>query len=887
MCRRILILGALATLLLSSCRKICDIVPGELRCEYLESPAIDIQRPRLSWIDEVSDETLKNVSQSAYRIVVASSGKKARKGDADIWDSGKVGSAESHLVEYGGPEMVSGRDYYWTVTVWDGNGRESRRSPVAKWTTGIMDPSQWKAAWIGAPWEKELPGEEFTPAPVFRKTFGLDRRPVSAKAFVSGLGYFDFSVNGMKAGDPDERLVPAMTDYTIRPDNLKDKPIAMENNFRGYRAMYMTYDVTGLLNKGTNELSVLVGNGFFGGNRNGRKIAWYGTPRLLLQLEMTFADGTRKTLVSDTSWKVARSPIVKDDLYDGEIYDANLESPVWENVVERSPLAGTMTANTAPTDKILERLPPVSLERQEDGSWKVDFGKVISGWIAFKGIKGAKGDTLKVYFPSDDGHTRYNGTNEFIFKDSTTIDYAPRFTWFSFRDAVISGVGELSTDNLEAQCVGSDVPVISEFHCSEPMLEKILTVWKQTQIDNMHGAVASDCPHRERAPYTGDGQLSMPMVLSHFDAAAFYKKWIEDIRLSQDTLTGYVPNGAPWEPICGGGMAWGAAIDIMPWEFHLRYGDNKILEDNYFAMTEYLRYLDTWELPDGTLKTLKGNPGSDEPLFFFNLGDWVPPYGFPENEVVYTFYYWYCTDIVSKAAKALGKDDDAIKYAEKAARIREAFLKRFYKPEGKTFGKYGANVFALAMGLPESCREDVVKTLRDEIMVEASGHVITGMVGSRFLYEVLSDNGLEDVAASIITKKDFPSIGFMLENGATTLWEQYDGDNSRNHPVHGAGLTWFQKGLCGIDTDPDAPGFRHFTVKPNLPSSFTSASYSTVTPYGKLSSDVARTADGFRLEIRVPVGCTATITLPSGNVEERGQGNWTLTDKVAEKTAGR
>ncbi|MBQ4287365.1 MAG: hypothetical protein II770_04975, partial [Bacteroidales bacterium] len=176
---------------------------------------------------------------------------------------------------------------------------------------------------------------------------------------------------------------------------------------------------------------------------------------------------------------------------------------------------------------------------------------------------------------------------------------------------------------------------------------------------------------------------------------------------------------------------------------------------------------------------------------------------------------------------------------------------------------------------------------RDEIMVEASGHVITGMVGSRFLYEVLSDNGLEDVAASIITKKDFPSIGFMLENGATTLWEQYDGDNSRNHPVHGAGLTWFQKGLCGIDTDPDAPGFRHFTVKPNLPSSFTSASYSTVTPYGKLSSDVARTADGFRLEIRVPVGCTATITLPSGNVEERGQGNWTLTDKVAEKTAGR
>lgn len=879
----LLLLSALA---LASCSR-CDFLPVGLRCEYLESPTVDIQNPRLSWIDEVSDPSLKGVSQSAYRIVVSSTAAKAHKGLGDVWDSGKVMSEESHLVEYGGPEFASGKDYYWTVTAWDGNGRESRRSKVARWTTGIMDPSEWKATWIGAPWEEDLPGKEYNPAPVFSKTFDLERTPVSAKAFVCGLGYFDFSVNGKKAGDPDERLVPAMTDYTIRPENLMDKPLAMENNFRGYRAMYMTYDVTDLLKKGANELSVLVGNGFYGSCRTGRKIAWYGTPRLLLQLEMTFADGSRQTVVTDTSWKVARSPIVKDDIYEGEFYDANRETPAWEDAVGRKPLTGILTANTAPTDRILERLAPTSLEKLEDGSWKVDFGKVISGWIAFKGISGRQGDTLRVHFISDDGLTNYNGVNEFIFKDSEKVDYAPRFTWFSFRDAIITGIDGLSSANLEAQAVGTDVPVISEFHCSEPIVERILTIWEQSQIDNMHGVIASDCPHRERAPYTGDGQVAMPAVLSHFDAAPFYKKWIEDIRLSQDTLTGYVPNGAPWEPICGGGIAWGAAIDIMPWEFHLRYGDRKILEDNYFAMKEYLRYLDVWELPDGTIKTLRGNPGADEPNYYFNLGDWVPPYDFPQDEVVYTFYYWYCTDLVAKAAKALGNDTDAEKYARKAEDIRKAFHRRFYNHSERSYGKYGANVFALVMGVPESCREDVVNTLRDEIMVEASGHIITGMQGTRFLFEVLSDNGLEDVAASIITKTDYPSFGYMLENGATTTWEQFDGVYSRNHPMLGGSLTWLQKGLCGVKTDPEAPGFRHFTVRPHLPTSFSRAFYSTVTPYGKLSSKVNRTAEGITLEVTVPVGCSATITLPSRKSEKIGQGTWTFTDKVAGKPDGR
>ena len=618
-----------------------ELVPTRLRCEQMDNPfTVDVLNPRLSWVNKVNDEAVQGEKQTAYRICVASSREKLLAGDADIWDTGKRMSDQSVLVPFQGNELVSGGTYWWRVKVWNKDSHESKWSEPAFWGMGLLSASEWQAKWIGADWEHGA-------APTFRRLFTVKKAIAHAKLFVTALGYYEVSLNGQKVGD--DFFVPNISNANKRP-KLPTEFLAIPDNFTDYRVFYLAYDVSSYLHKGTNRIQSLLGEGMY--NAVSHWIAPFGKNAFLCQLEITYEDGTKEVVVTDENWEMTASPIVMNGVYAGEIYDAvKAHQPEnWRRARIVDDPAGKLTAQTAPSDKLTEVLKPVSLERQDDGSYLVDFGKEISGWIHFKDISGKAGDTLKVKFICESKE----GDQLYVFKDSKPVSYAPRFTWFVFSKAVITGVGSLSEKNLVAEAVNNDVRIDSRFETSVGLLDSINTIWRRSQIDNMHGGIASDCPHRERSPYTGDGQVACATVMSNFDAEAFYRKWIRDMNDTQDVETGYVPNSAPWQPGCGGGVGWGAAMDIIPWEHYRHYADLNVLKDNYFAMKEQVRHMEGWIIPEGTMFQKMTDVNSGSWQRWFNLGDWAPAYGLPSDELVHTFYLWYCADINAKEIAVFG-----------------------------------------------------------------------------------------------------------------------------------------------------------------------------------------------------------------------------------------
>jgi alpha-L-rhamnosidase len=379
----------------------------------------------------------------------------------------------------------------------------------------------------------------------------------------------------------------------------------------------------------------------------------------------------------------------------------------------------------------------------------------------------------------------------------------------------------------------------------------------------MHGGIASDCPHRERSPYTGDGQVACVTVIHNFEARAFYTKWIQDIFGAQNPENGYVPNGAPWQPGCGGGVAWGAAMNIMPWEYYLHYGDIDLLRTNYEGMKGYIKYMLTWTDNNGVMYSQA--PDKSKPNRWINLGEWVTPGKLPPDEMVHTFYLWRCSDLTSKAARALGIPEDEQYYRMLAERTAKAFQNAFYDAEKGTYGPYGGNVLALKTGLPPEQKAKVISALENDIH-QNNDHLDTGIFGTQFLFEVLAENGLQELACKIMNQRTQPSYGWWVEQGATTSWEKWDGKGSRNHPMFGGGLTWFYRKLSGMDADPENPGYKHIIFRPQPAGDITYSSYSTMTPYGKAGISWKKENNAFSMDITVPAGSNATVFIPAQQI---------------------
>ncbi len=872
-----------------------------LHCEYISNPlGIDTRLPRLSWI---LDHQERGQSQSAYHIIVASSQALLTVEQGDVWDSGKIESEQSVNVIYAGKALESRTRYYWKIRAWDTHDRVSRYSPAATFETGVLDPEEWQAEWIS---------REGSAGPLFRKEFILEQAVKQARLYISGLGYYEARLNGTKVGE--HVLDPGWTDY----DNT---------------ILYSTFDVTRLLQPGANACGIMLGNGRFTygedtlhKNPNGLKT--YGQwPLALAQLSIEFSDGTSRRIDTDTTWKAADGPIVFNDLYDGEHYDARLEKTGWDmpgyddttwTLTQKAQVpAGKLCSQAAFLPiKVNHTLLPQTISTPKPGVFVYDFGQNFTGWVKLRvsGPRGMKVNIRHAELLHRDGtlntapNRAADAEDVYILKGEGEEIFEPRFTYHGFQFVEVSGFpGTPSLKSLEGRVVHSALPSRGSFLCSNDLINQIHQNILWGQLSNLM-SIPTDCPQRdERMGWMGDAQLTVEEAVYNFDMAGFYTKWLRDIEDAQKQ-NGSVPDVVPayWD-IQPADPAWGTACIILPWTVYLHYDDRHILERYYPMMTRYVEFLDSLAV-DGVLT-------------FGKYGDWCPPWRVHSVDtpqaLVSQWYYHHDTRLLSKIAAVLGKREDAEMYSAKAERLQELFNEIYLQddryagksapwflkliPDGASeemradMKKHLAHGFevrsqtghALALFLdlvPEDNKDAVLKHLIDDIVVVHGKHLNTGIVGTRYILDVLVEHGYAELAYQLVTETTYPSWGYMLKEGATTLWERWEyltdvGMNSQNHIMLGSVDAWFYRYLAGIQRDSAVPGWKQFAIKPYVLGDLQFAGASLHTVRGLVSSRWTKGHDSLELQVTVPVNSQAAVSIPTAGLEqvritERGSVIW-------------
>ncbi|MGG6309261.1 family 78 glycoside hydrolase catalytic domain [Paenibacillus macerans] len=836
-----------------------------LRCEYTNNPVgVQTKMPRFSWELSASKRSRR---QMAYQMIVSEEERNALAGIGELWDSGKVESADTYHIAYAGKPLVSGQRCYWTVRCWDQDGVQYEAEAVAFFEMGILSPDEWTAQWIGA--------DETIAAPLFRKTFPVEKPVKRAVLAISGLGYFELSMNGNPIGD--HVLVPNWTDYDDRHIEGLLYPFDDQTSKRIH---YIQHSVTGNLQQGENTIGVMLGNGFY--NQTERTVEGnmrYGAPKLILQLVITYEDGAVDCIRSDNSWKCSSGPIVFNNVFYGETYDARLEQPGWTGNsfddsswnyarLVRSP-TGQLTAQMSPPDRKIGTVAPVSRVEVKPNVYVLDFGQNFSGWVRIR-MQGNAGQRITMRFAEncgadgalDMGSCGGDGqiqADTYIMNGRGTERYEPRFVWHGFRYVEISGYpGVPDLTDIEGVVVHASVEHIGQFTCSEPLLNQVQDAYRWSQLTNLHGGVPSDCPHRERLGYTGDGHVTAQAAIYNFDMAAFYAKWIRDIGDSQNKRTGFVPHTAPFNG-GGGGVAWGSAYVIMPWIMYRIYGDRRLLAEHYESMKCWIGYLGTRNR-GGYLVEFE-EPGS------WFLGDWcVPGENELSPELVSTFYYAYTAGIMSKVAGVLGHEEDRKRFAELYRLVCESFNEAFFNPETASYsiGRQGADLFPFVLGcVPDGYADQAWRRVLRHYRDHLHGHLDTGIFGTSFLFDLLSERGETDLALEMVLSKEYPGYGYMIDNGATTLWESWDGHDSHNHPMFGSVSAWFYKHVAGIAPHPEAIAFGQAVFKPFRAGSLSRASATTHTIRGPYAVRWSKESGvSWKCEIRIPPNCSAEVYFP-------------------------
>ena len=836
-----------------------------LRCEHLENPiGIDAPKPRLSWRME-SDE--RGQRQTAYQVLVASSLAELKAGRGDLWDSGRVDSDETVRIYYAGRPLASRQQCFWNVWVWDQSGRKSE-SPAARWEMGLLEASDWQAKWIGRTTDTNV-----TSAPLLRRAFRLEGVVRQARAYVCGLGYFEFYLNGQRVGD--HWLDPGYTRYDRR-------------------LLYLTFDVTGLLKRGENALGAMLGNGWFNVPNKAAwdfdKAPWRAAPRLLCQLEVEFTDGRKAVIASDTDWKCADGPILYNTIYSGEIYDARCERPGWdkpafndsgwEPVLAVEAPAGQLSAQMMPaieTDRVLS---PANITSPAGGVYVLDFGQNLSGHAELK-VRGPAGTRIEMKYAERLGtngcvdqaaiaqHVLRYGSNQlfqtdaYILKGQGSETWHSRFSYYGFRYLQVTGLPQRPTrDTLRAVFFHSAVPVTGHFECSNPLLNRIWEAARWSYLGNLQG-IPTDCPHREKNGWTGDAHLAAEQAMFNFFPEAVYTKWLRDLADEQrpdGRLPGIVPTGG-WGYQWGNGPAWDSAFLLIPYYQYVYYGDSESFRRHYDGMKRYVDYLTS---------------RAHDSIVNIGLNDWAPWKTKTDAAITDTAYYYVDSGIVALAARLLGKAEDARRYEELAASIKQAFNAKFYHSDTGLYDNGGQTALSCALyqGLVE--RENQARVLSNLVAAveRSNGHIDTGILGAKYLLNTLADHGRADVACRIASQRDLPSWGWWLEQGATTLWEDWRGDSSRFHIMYGDIAAWFYKALCGINPEPATPGFKHFLIRPNIVGGLTSARGEYDSIRGKIVSDWRVVNGELRMTVSVPANTSATVSLPVSDatrVREGGQ----------------
>jgi len=876
--------------------------PVSPTCEYLRNPlGIDVAKPRLSWAFAYSG---RGGTQTAYQVLVASSEELLKADKGDLWDTRKVESDQSAFVEYAGKRLTSEMRCYWKVRVWDQNGKPSDWSENAFWTMGLLNEGDWKGKWI-ANRVKLDPDETFPlgmkgrteesssritqkiPSPLLRKEFDAAKPIKRATAYISGLGFYELRLNGQKVGD--SVLDPAYTRY--------DK-----------RALYVTHDVTALVRQGENAVGVMLGNGWYNCHTRDSwdfdHAPWRNPPRMLFQMRVEYTDGSSDLIVSDGLWKTATGPITFDSIRNGEEYDARLEKPGWdaagysesagaasehpEPVEGRSEASsewkpaeivdgpgGKLVAEKIPPVKVIETAKPVKMTEPKPGVFVFDMGRNISGWCKLK-VAGPVGTTVTIRYDerlhADGTLNQQNAAHMFsgdFQKDKYTLKgvgaetWEPRFVYNGFQYAQVEGFpGRPTLDSLQLRIVHTAFDDNGSFECSNGLINQLQTLTRRSYVSNFVG-YPTDCPHREKNGWTGDAQLASETGLYNFNPAASYTRWIDDFddcQREDGNLPGIVPTGT-WGYEWGNGPAWDSAYLLIPWYVYLYRGDTRLLKNHYEGFKRYVDYVTS---------------RSPEHIANFGLGDWCPPEGGAgghKTPAGLTSTAYYCVDarIVSEVAKMLGKDADARKYADLAEEIRKAFIAKYYHPETGTFE--GDEQCGMATGLyqnllPKEEKSKVLAALVADVENKRNGHVWAGILGTKYLLHALTDNGRADVAYKVVTQKTWPSWGYWIEQGATSLWEDWRGGASRNHIMFGDISAWFYEALAGINPDPANPGFKHIIIRPRIVGDLKWVKAEHKTMYGMVRSSWKREDSQLTLHIEVPGNTTADVWVPAAHADE-------------------
>ncbi|MFN0214931.1 MAG: family 78 glycoside hydrolase catalytic domain [Saprospiraceae bacterium] len=872
-----------------------------LRIENLTNPiGLDVAQPRFGW--QLSGER-RMLLQTAYEIRVASNPGDLSRGKKLSWTSGRIQSDASIWVPYEGPAMVSGKKYWWQVRVWDSTGSVSAWSEPNFWQMGLLAPSDWIAQWISV----AEPESAEQPSPMFRKEFATKKKISSATAYITAHGLYEAEINGQRVGN--DYLTPGWTMYHKR-------------------LQYQAYDVTSLLNNGTNAIGATLGNGWWRGyigwaNVNG----FYGKDiSLLFQLELEYADGSRETIGSDGSWKYSTDgPIRNSEIYHGETYDARFEQLGWSSPGFKDTKWTLVSVKDFSKENLIgtynepirkqETFKPIKIFRTPKGELVADFGQNLVGWVELN-AKGKSGDRVVLQFAEVlDKHGNFYTDN---LRDARCTDiwiinserltnfgtplksddhkFEPHFTFHGFRYAKIEGFpGEMKTENITAVALYSDMRPAGNFSSSNPLINQLQHNIQWGQRGNFFD-VPTDCPQRdERMGWTGDAQAFSRTATFNFDVHNFFTKWLKDMAADQQ------PDGmVPWvipnvlRPRNGASAGWADAATIIPWNMWLAYGDRRILEDQYPSMKAWVEYMRAQSKND------LWNTGAHfgDWLFYSKDDDRDGRSAITDKYLIAQCYYAHSTQILVNVAQILDKTDEVVTYSELLKKVKTAYLNEYVTPNGRPLSPtQTAYVLALQFDmLPENQREQAAKNLAENIK-SYGNHLTTGFLGTPHLCHVLTRFGYNDLAYTLLNQKTYPSWLYPVTMGATTIWERWDGIkpdssfqavtmNSFNHYAYGAIGDWMYRVMAGLDTETNAPGYKAIRIQPHPGGGFTEAAATLQTLYGQVSSRWRQEGNGLTINVEIPGNTTATILLPASDASLVKEGGKPLTDLPEIKVVG-
>lgn len=887
---------AIVAVTMLGCSSENNTSPHSLKCEYIENPiGIDNPQPRFSWI--VGNNNRGNM-QEAYQVLVGTSPDALKKNTGDVWDSEKVTSGNSFHVVYGGPELKSGTKYFWKVRMWDQNGNVSTYSKTAKFETGLFNPEDWKAKWIGdgrRPPEKDEDFYDNIPVPIFRKTFEIKSQLTDARLYISGLGYYEAFLNGEKIGN--HVLDPGWTNY-------------------GKTTFYTVYDLTDQVHEGKNVMGVMLGNGWYNplplrlfGRLNLREILSIGQPKVIAQLRLTYQNGNEEWITTNESWKTSTGPIMKNNIYLGETYDARNEKPgwntanyddsAWNAATQVQGPEGDLKYQFIPPIKHTRTLKPIAITEPSDGVFVIDMGQNFAGVIRMK-VSGDAGTEVKLRYAElllEDGNIDVRTSVACQIKEEFSMDggpgapatawqednyilkgegeeiFQPAFTFHGFRYVEVTGYpGRPALENFEGIRLNADLEDVSEFECSNELFNTIQDITEWTFLSNVF-SIESDCPAREKFGYGGDMVGAGPAFMMNYDMANFYEKTVRDFQRDQRD-NGGMSECAPDIGINARGVTentgppgWTLAHPFLLDKLYQYYGNEQLIKEQYIPLKRLVDFYNE-RVTDHIIR----DGISDHNMI-----------GERPRAVTSTSFYYEHVLILAKMAKILNKPDDHEKYSRLAEDIKMAFINEFVDEETGTVGNRSqtAQTCALYYDLvpDDNARQKVVDALIDEIEKVHRSHLSTGIFCTRMMLLHLGDLGRADLAYTIANQRDYPGYGFMIDNGATTLWENWEKKihDSKNHPMFGSVSEWFYSSVLGIRPAEDAIAFDKIIIKPEVTNQLEWAKGSYQSVRGKIVSSWKNENGKFIFDVEIPANAVATVHIPvSGPSASITEGNTVL-----------